>query len=87
MIDPPPLLDGVGLSTEKILYPWMETSASRCLSRVSSHISSSPMMYVCEVLVMVMVVVMMGDFGGGYISIVCLWGSRWRWEAFPISRR
>ena len=44
MIDPPPLLDGVGLSTEKILKPCMQTSASRCLSRVSSHVSLSPMM-------------------------------------------
>ena len=49
MIDPPPLLDAVGLSTEKILWPWMETSASRCLSRVSSHVPLSPMMSSCSI--------------------------------------
>ena len=51
MIDPLPLLDMVGLSTEKILKPWMKTSASRCLLRVSSHVSLSPMMSKCSIFV------------------------------------
>ena len=45
----PPLLDGVGLSAEKMLLPWMETSASRCLSMVASHVSLSPMMSKCSI--------------------------------------
>ena len=41
-------------------------------------------MMVVVVVVLVMAVVILG---GRNISMAYLWGSRWRWDAFPISRR
>ena len=54
------LLAGVGLSTENILYPCIETSASRCFSSVSSHVSLRPMISKFSVWVSTMISSILG---------------------------